>query len=85
MSTEAPTPPEDPKDVSGDADLTPTEPDETEEPKAGVTKGRMYLWAGAGLVAIYFIVTGIIGLVKGDVPTDPATLGATTQTISQHV
>lgn len=46
--------------------------DETEAAKgpAPITKGRIYLWVGAGLVALYFIGQGVVGILTDGEPTD---------------
>lgn len=48
----------------------PEPEDETDEGPAPITKGRIYLWVGAGLVALYFIGQGVVGILSGSEPTD---------------
>lgn len=71
---------QDPKELSA-GQLTQSEDDEPQ--KWGVSdKARRYIWAGGALVALYFIVDGVIGLVTGPKETPEPVQTTVTQEVS---
>ncbi len=68
-------------------DKTPEPEDETEQDQgpAPITKGRIYLWVGAGLVALNSIGQGVVGMLTDSEPADTNSKVAVTAPASSQV
>ncbi len=54
----------------------------TDKPTGIPSNARKFIWAGAILVALYFIIDGIIGVVRGDTDTSEAPVSTPTVTVT---
>lgn len=59
------------------------EPENAQANWQGVTKSRIYLWIGGGLVALYFIGQGVWGLIFGEADPDPSGHPTTSISVTQ--